>query len=91
MGAVLSNSGWQLSVFCLGLAFAALAVVRAALWCASLMIPKFKIGQSVVYLPTSRWKGIGRWDGQAHYRIRSNDDPSREYTAEAKELRRATM
>ena len=33
MGAVLSTSGWQLGVFCLGLGFAALAVVRAALSC----------------------------------------------------------
>ena len=64
------------------------------------MIPKFKIGQRVVYLPTNRWKGIGRYvviaifrqrDGQAQYRVRSDDDPSREYTAEAKELRRATV
>ena len=57
------------------------------------MIHKFKIGQSVVYLPTNRGNGIGRYvvlavlrqrDGTGRYRIRSNDDPSREYTAEQK-------
>ena len=61
--------------------------------------PKYKIGQDVVYLPTNSRKGAGRYvviavfpqpGGEPHYRIRSDSDPPLEYTAKAKELRKAT-
>jgi hypothetical protein len=60
---------------------------------------EFKIGQYVFYHPRIRWKADGRYvviavfpqsDGKVHYRIRGEDDMSREYTADASELRRAT-
>jgi hypothetical protein len=58
----------------------------------------FKIGQYVNYVPTNRFKAEGRYvvmrllprgtKGGPHYIIRSQDDPEREYTAEATELRK---
>jgi hypothetical protein len=60
------------------------------------MMLKFKIGQRLHYHPTNRMKAQGRFlvirlfpqpDGQVHYRIRSEDDTSLEYTADASELR----
>jgi hypothetical protein len=57
---------------------------------------EFKIGQSVFYYPTARPKVEGRYivmrlvpqlDGEVRYRIRSQDDGSREYTASESELR----
>jgi hypothetical protein len=57
----------------------------------------FKIGQYVYYVPTNRFKAEGRYvvmrllpqtKGGPHYIIRSQDDPRREDTAEASELRR---
>jgi hypothetical protein len=58
----------------------------------------FKIGQYVYYVPTNRFKKEGRYvvmrllrqaKGEPRYIIRSEDEPKREYTAEASELRRA--
>jgi hypothetical protein len=55
----------------------------------------FKIGQYVYYVPR---RAEGRYvvmrllpqsNGEVRYRIRSEDTPSREYTAKASELRRA--
>ena len=63
---------------------------------ASLMTRKFKIGQPLLYHPTNRMKARGRFivirlfqqpDGKVHYRIRSENDGSLEYTADASELR----
>ena len=63
---------------------------------ASLMMRKFKIGQPLLYHPTNRMKVQGRFiviqlfpqpDGEVHYRIRSENDISLEYTADASELR----
>jgi hypothetical protein len=57
----------------------------------------FKIGQYVYYVPTNRFKLEGRYvvmrlmpqpKGEARYIIRSDENPSREYTAEASELRK---
>ena len=59
------------------------------------MMRKFKIGQALLYHPT-RMKAQGRFiviglfpqpDGKVHYRIRSENDASLEYTADASELR----
>jgi hypothetical protein len=59
----------------------------------------FKIGQYVYYVPTNRFKVEGRYvvmrllpqpKGEPRYAIRSQDEPLREYTAEAQELRTAT-
>jgi len=59
---------------------------------------EFKIGQSVYYHPRNRVKAEGRYvvmrllpqaNGEVRYRIRSEDTPSRQYTAKANELRRA--
>jgi hypothetical protein len=59
---------------------------------------EFKIGQSVYYHPRNRAKAEGRYvvmrllpqaNGEVRYRIRSEDTPSRQYTANASELRRA--
>jgi hypothetical protein len=58
---------------------------------------EFKIGQYVYYVPTNRFKAEGRYvvmrllpqpKGVLHYVIRSQADPTREYTAEASELRK---
>jgi hypothetical protein len=68
----------------------------AATILAPLMTRKFKIGQPLLYYPTNRMKLKGRFivirlfprpDGQVHYRIRSEEDASLEYTADARELR----
>jgi hypothetical protein len=57
----------------------------------------FKIGQYVYYVPTNRFKAEGRYvvmrllpqaKGELRYIIRSQDNPEREYTVEASELRR---
>jgi hypothetical protein len=57
---------------------------------------EFKIGQYVVYRPANPFKIGGRYvvtrlvpqpNGEPRYIIRSEDDPSCEYTAEASELR----
>jgi hypothetical protein len=67
----------------------------AATISAPLMTRKFKIGQPLYY-PTNRMKAQGRFmviqlfpqpDGEVHYRIRSENDTSLEYTADASELR----
>jgi hypothetical protein len=59
---------------------------------------EFKIGQSVYYHPRNRVKAEGRYvvmrllpqaNGEVRYRIRSEDTPSRQYTANASELGRA--
>ena len=59
---------------------------------------EFKIGQSVYYHPRNRVKAEGRYvvmrllpqaNGEVRYLIRSEDTPSRQYTANASELRRA--
>jgi hypothetical protein len=58
---------------------------------------EFKIGQYVYYVPHNRFKKEGRYvvmrllpraKGELRYIIRSQDEPEREYTAEASELRR---
>ena len=58
---------------------------------------EFKIGQCVYYHPRNRVKAEGRYvvmrllpqaNGEVRYRIRSEDTPSRQYTAKANELRR---
>jgi hypothetical protein len=57
----------------------------------------FKIGQYVYYVPRNRFKKEGRYvvmrllpqvKGELRYIVRSKDEPEREYTAEASELRR---
>jgi hypothetical protein len=64
---------------------------------ASAGMREFKIGQYVYYRPGDRERAEGRYvvmrllpqaNGEVRYRIRSEDTPSREYTAEASELRR---
>jgi hypothetical protein len=53
---------------------------------------EFKIGQSVYYHPRNRVKAEGRYVVMRllpQARIRSEDTPSRQYTANANELRRA--
>jgi hypothetical protein len=59
---------------------------------------EFKVGQYVYYHPANRVMAKGRYvviavfqlpDGRARYLIRGEDEPSTEYTASAKELRRA--
>jgi hypothetical protein len=59
---------------------------------------EFKIGQYVYYVSHNRLRAEGRYvvmrllpqpKGEVRYRIRSEDYPSREYNAEASELRRA--
>ena len=59
---------------------------------------EFKVGQHVFYHSTSRWRAKGPYlviaefrqsDGRVRYLIRSEDEPSIEYTATARELRRA--
>ena len=59
---------------------------------------EFKIGQYVYYRPRNRVRAEGRYvvmrllpqaNGEVRYRIRSEENPSREYTAEASELGRA--
>ena len=71
-------------------------MVPVATILASLMTRKFKIGQPLLYYPTNRMKLKGRFivirlfpqpDGEVHYRIRSENDISLEYTADARELR----
>jgi hypothetical protein len=61
---------------------------------------EFKIGQYVFYVPRDRFKAEGRYmvmrllpqpKGELHYIIRSQDEPEREYTAEASELRRVRV
>jgi hypothetical protein len=58
---------------------------------------EFKIGQYVYYHPRNRVRVEGRYvvmrllpqaNGEVRYWIRSEDIPSREYTAETSELRR---
>jgi hypothetical protein len=58
---------------------------------------EFKIGQYVYYRPRNRVQAEGRYvvmrllpraNSEVRYQIRSEDTPSREYTAEASELRR---
>jgi hypothetical protein len=61
------------------------------------MTRTFKIGQSLVYYPDKRTpKGryivlrlVPQPDGRVYYQIRSQDDPSLEFTADARELRKA--
>jgi hypothetical protein len=59
---------------------------------------EFKVGQYVYYHPRARSIAKGRYvviavfpqpDGRARYLIRSDDEPSIEYTANATELRKA--
>jgi hypothetical protein len=55
---------------------------------------EFKIGQRVLYRPANAFKIGGQYVvtrllPQAHYVIRSQDDPERAYTAVASELRKA--
>jgi hypothetical protein len=59
---------------------------------------EFKVGQYVHYHPANRLMAKGRYaviavfpqpDGRARYLIRSEDEPSIEYTASATELRKA--
>ena len=61
-------------------------------------MPEFKIGQYVYYVPHNRYKADGRYvvmrllpqpKGELRYVIRSEENPSQEYTVEAGELRRA--
>jgi hypothetical protein len=68
----------------------------AATISAPLMMRKFKIGQPLLYHPTNRMKARGRFiviglfpqpNGEVHYRIRSENDISLEYTADTRELR----
>jgi hypothetical protein len=63
---------------------------------ASAGMREFKIGQYVYYRPRNRVRAEGRYvvmrllpqaNDEVRYRIRSEDTPSREYTAEARELR----
>jgi hypothetical protein len=58
--------------------------------------PEFKVDQHVYYHPANRVMAKGRYvvlavfpqpNGRARYLIRSEDEPSTEYTASAKELR----
>jgi hypothetical protein len=60
---------------------------------------EFEIGEYVTYHPTTGRRADGRYvviatflqpNGEPRYIIRGEDDPSVEYTAEAKELRAAT-
>jgi hypothetical protein len=61
------------------------------------MATKFKIGQPVFY---DRMRATGRYivfavlppqlDGEVHYQIRSENNPSRKYTASGSHLRSAT-
>ena len=72
------------------------AMFPAATILAPLMMRKFKIGQPLLYHPANRVKVKGRFivirlfpqlDGKVQYRIRSEEDASLEYTANASELR----
>jgi hypothetical protein len=60
--------------------------------------PEFKVDQHVYYHPANRVMAKGRYvviavftqpDGRARYLIRSEDELSIEYTASARELRKA--
>jgi hypothetical protein len=60
---------------------------------------EFKVGKYVIYHPTTGRTADGRYvviatflqpNGEPRYIIRREDDPTVEYTAEAKELRAAT-
>jgi hypothetical protein len=66
-------------------------------WPAGDTMHDFKIGQYVSYVPRNRFKKEGRYvvmrllpqvKGELRYIVRSKDEPEREYTAEASELRR---